>query len=672
MNETNSLHRFEVVAVSSLGVLLLYLQMMLAVGKQLPGLSILTRSNMLTYGSALAVFALVFLILTALQAVRGDLRLFAPHRQSLMFVPAQKNLFRGTVIVALVLWFHAEFLSKSREFAITDSVLYAAMQNIPFAVCYLLVCVALVAAVLWYAKSGRDVPTGLVWGVYLFTCASEFINKTFLNVFNYFDFSTVWPDLLYADLYHANAYRESIYNVYYGVPYTVETTGIYGHFGLFYAPFMHLFHGNPVALSLLTAATQVIAAVCCLYILHRITSKNWLRCITALAVAMPAVIWEHRNYWQGCPHRILFPLLILAFFVHAAKREKWTVMTHVTAYFLGLLAVIWNTETGIFCLIMISAVFIVRKWQTHSWREPHVWLYEIGLVAASALSFGGALLCVNLYNLACGGPFILREFFFPLFSNDYMDDTLSHSAPAGNYVWMYLLLVLAFLLLYCLFHTSLFCRTTDDCLMAPAAGVALIGLLNLSYYMNRAAYTNMSIVMHFFMLALCFLSDRFLPHWKQLFRGTAERIHVHAALLCAVCISMLVFCGVNTLGTVPKTYVTSGRWDTSELYDVADSIRESIPENTYAIGTGLTELYALNGWDTQAHFRDFPDLEVGGSAAFDAILEETLRHDSFLYYSGFFNEGAPLLNAILERDSRYELHAEGFLQRGTLYYFVRK
>lgn len=673
------------VSIIPLLSMLIFLQMALFLGERVDKLQVLGQHSIVLYGCAIILFCVLCLVgsIQMIRKNRGEEGKLS-DKESTLGISAQKYFFAIVIAIASALWFHAEFLVKKNEFAVGESILFEVLKYKPLLMLFCIFCVCMISFIICYSKKERDITIWLVWITYLFVCTSEFVNKSFFDLSNTLGFvnkslldwlksdslAGFWQKMLAADPYHGNAYRESIYNVYYNVPYTLETTGVYGHYGLFFKPFMHLFHGNPIALSVLLALAQVLAAICFIYVLHHICSKNWIRCLGALAMGMPAVIWEHRNYWQACPHRILFPLIILAFFTCVAQKDNWSITCHVIAYILGMFAFIWNTETGIFCLAAICIVFAVHYWQHNKWFSPRTWVYEGLLVLASLASAVGGILCVNFYNTACGGEWIWKEYFFPLFENSYMSEVLGYAPPAGNYSWFYILLVFAFLMLYCLNHTSFFCSSSGDKYVPIMTGVSVIGLLNLTYYMNRAAYGNLCITIHFVVLALCYISECFLPDWQQMFRKSCNRGQVYAGSICPLCISILTFCSIITFGVIPKTYATPGRFDTTQLIASAERIRESVPKDTFAIGSGLTELYAINGWDTHAHFRDLPDLMVGGYAALDAVYEETIQHDSFLYLPGFYNEGSVVLDRILA-EVPYQLIEEIPIEGGTAYYFAK-
>ena len=69
-----------------------------------------------------------------------------------------------------------------------------------------------------------------------------------------------------------------------GIPYEELTTGIYGHYGLFFLPPMKIFGAKAVVIQFLIALVGVVTDLAMLYCIHHLIKKNWVRLLMALVV----------------------------------------------------------------------------------------------------------------------------------------------------------------------------------------------------------------------------------------------------------------------------------------------------------------------------------------------------------------------------------------------------
>ncbi len=60
------------------------------------------------------------------------------------------------------------------------------------------------------------------------------------------------------------------------------------------------------------------------------------------------------------------------------------------------------------------------------------------------------------------------------------------------------------------------------------------------------------------------------------------------------------------------------------VIDDLSGVSESIPYNTYGVGTGISVIYHLLGWDNYEHVTDFSGLTVAGDDAIYLIVDEIL------------------------------------------------
>lgn len=133
-----------------------------------------------------------------------------------------------------------------------------------------------------------------------------------------------------------------------------------------------------------------------------------------MALVVPVIPFAYRrtNYWQLQPHRLVFPMLLAAYMLFCLRKKQ----SKKTARFWGgwllcMLAVLWSTESGLFCIIGWCAGCIVRWWQQEPWYARGQWKRYGALLLGAVLAVLGAIGLTNLYNLACGGAPIFKVFF---------------------------------------------------------------------------------------------------------------------------------------------------------------------------------------------------------------------------------------------------------------------
>ena len=264
----------------------------------------------------------------------------------------------------------------------------------------------------WLDRSGKDVPLAAAWVCYGVCVIFGFVAGLVMNIFH-------------ADIHHGVAYIESIYNVYHMVPYTRTTTGIYGHYGLLLAPLLHLFGDGNLAMMGMIAGLQALCVILSIYCVHNITDKNWMRILCVLASCVTVFTMRTKNYWQIQPHRVVFPLAVIAYVIHLAKTNSWNKKKILVGYGLCVLACLWNTESGLFCSAAFALAVIAHELQFSRWYAARMLgLYTMHICGILG-SMCAAILIVNGYNFLCGyRSLVLADFFFPLFVSDYMSGVL--------------------------------------------------------------------------------------------------------------------------------------------------------------------------------------------------------------------------------------------------------
>lgn len=475
--------------------------------------------------------------------------------------------------------------------------------------------VALGAWVLYDTYRGRDASLGFAYAMYFVAVLLVYFSFLYLHM---------------TDVYHGIAYTESIYNVSRGAPYTLITTGIYGHYGIFFGLILRIFGGNAVMMAHLIALSGALAAAACCYCVHCLTKRNTLRVIGVLSAVFTTVVLREHNYWQLQPHRVLFPLLIVAYLCYMAKGNKYGKKQIALGFVLSGVGIVWNTESGLFATVALVLGLMAHSWQTEKPFARAMWP-RYALLAGCALgSLVGAVLLVNVYNLCCGGPFIVKDFFFPFFEGEYMNGFLKIGPPYGVQVWILVLILFFSVLLYGVWHTRALRKEGGEGEpFAPVAvGLAVAALMQYSYYANRAAYFNLDICCQLAALCMVLMADRFLDDWRELRTRALSFGRVCTAVLSLFCVAVMTVLAVQTplaVGMMEKR-AQNGQWDVAALNEEAAQLAELVPEDCLLIGLGSSTLNLQLERGSKAYYRDISDLYVGGKAVEEQMAADALAH----------------------------------------------
>lgn len=487
-----------------------------------------------------------------------------------------------------------------------------------------------------------------------------------------------------SDRLHAHAYFNSIYNVCQGQPYSEHTTSIYGHYGILYKLPMKLLGGDFIDFILLNTLLGALCFFAVFLALHFTVKNNLLRILGAIAVTFPILSMRGGFYWQLWPHRILFMSLMFCLGAVCIRFQKQNAFTCVLGYLLALLSILWNTESGIFCVTAWAAFWILFRLCTTKWNWRNTIRTGILHIGAAILCFFGAYGIVNLYNLSCGGSAnSLREFLFPLLTSSYMDDLLRVDLPDYPSAYIPVLILLYLAVARGLSHMTCFTKKAPGSqkeLLLPCYCffIGVLSLGQISYFMNRAAYHNLDICHLPSVLLLCILAEQGMEIVKR-FRFR-KRMYFTAPQLfqgafTAVALSILLTLNTGTLiefghNMDIKTVFRSKQ----ELHDFAAHIAAHIPKDTYAFGIGAAEIYSILRWDTQCYTLDFSDLSIRPQVA-DQVIEDIRQKDLPAYLVGEntykkFKKFAADHNQWLEE--HYRLAQEFEFQGAEFGYYTKK
>lgn len=447
--------------------------------------------------------------------------------------------------------------------------------------------------------------------------ANDWVPVAGIYVFAVFSYAAICyvPNLLNGSghqIHHVTAVTQSIYNAAFSEPYTIRTTGMYGHYAIFFWPFLQLFGHKPqtiaVMLAMCGAISQTLLAA---ILLKTVRSKP----IVALALLASACVTANMEtaYLQTFPLRHLWPLAILLYTVCSVQKGGFGIRRLAVGYFLCCLGIVWNTDSGLVSTVAFSIFVWLWHWRTEKPYAPSIVKVYATTVLGMAAAVAGMMCIINLYNLLCGGPIILRACFFPLLGgNGYTQGLSTNLLDSGGIGWLLPILLFSVCVLLGLTVTTWMPVAAEEC-SDTRFYLVLFGMMGIGqsyYYFNRAA-AGTGCIKPYQILCMALLASLALPTvqkpvrgkpmWQGALKGTGLLM---AVAMCGLSLTALTG-GVPTLSSRLET----GTYSMETLLDVAAEVKEKVPQNTYALGYCTQEIYGQLGWNPGYHERDVSDIQ---------------------------------------------------------------
>ena len=576
--------------------------------------------NMLLYAGVLVLFVLTYLL--SMFATRN----WAVQAPAVLESPRFKKTLACLLFLLTSLFLIVMMFMETGQ-ASTASGRYA-WHTMPELLALLLFIVAFLIFLMLVASIGKvrfaDVDQW-IWLIFLLLACLIFWSMYTVNLFGRGEWT---------DWYHGYAYYNSVYNVLHGVPYSGEVTSIYGHYALFFLLPMKLLGGSMRAFILLQALLSAFASLLAFATLKMLVKNRLLQVLGAIAISFVLLGMRAGYYWQVWPHRILFPVILLFYVTLTLKKGKLNFLTGLIAYIICTLAIIWNTETG---LVLALSLAVLRI--SLAFADPKKGILARGVrilfqIGGVAVSFAGAYLLVNLYNLLCGGTRnTIREFLIPLTSSDYVTDILHLDLPLYPSAYMVELLLFAMGVVLGLAEWRCFHRKDAEVTVTWQNQLILFlsvsALGRLIYYMNRPAYHNLDCCHYSAVILLAYFAQYVMQSLgtKRLARlneGTFSEMS--RGMISFFCLAAVFFMAIGTVVQYGENnYLKEGYRDTDSLQTYLADFAAAVPENTFAFGMNVPLLYSYLHWDTGYYGMDYSDISViPGEAArtIEAIKNE--------------------------------------------------
>ena len=472
----------------------------------------------------------------------------------------------------------------------------------------------------------RHIKTIILWsetaafaGLWFFACLT-------MNTFSHFSFGRSY------NIYHSSAYIDSIYNTYYGAPFTGIEAELYGHYGLIFQPFLRILGANTrtiaLVLGLLGAGTVTLLCACII-----MTVKPFVLKLFGIAAVGIYGITAYSIYWQTFPHRMFFPALIIFLITLAAKRNSFT----KTFFFLGLiitsLALIWNTESGAVVMIVwsIYGAEAFRKEGSKNKLVPLLISLPVSIVSTLLITLG----TLNIYNLATGGDLIGPKGLVGFQGQGFVG-SISKELPGGNALYLHIFIALFICAVWSVGHIYVKGDCYDKAMFALATSVTGLGMS--IYFVNNPEGGSAVLNMYFMACAVIILSGA----------KFSFRLYDIAKLFLALYASMMLFfggaCGRPLVSQV-KSHKAAGAYEYSKFRSFTEDLEARIAPDTKGSGCGTSAVFFelgrdkggrdfhfdLNELDSPEHFIKFCDGndEIEGYEIIDVIHYEEV---AFNYY----------------------------------------
>lgn len=419
-------------------------------------------------------------------------------------------------------------------------------------------------------------------------------------------------------IHHVTAVTQSIYNAAFSEPYTIRTTGMYGHYAIFFWPFLHLFGHKSQTIALLLALCGVAAQTLLAAILLKTVRSRAVIALGLLASACVTANME-TSYLQTFPLRHIWPLAVILYTVSCVSKDKLGLRRMAVGYLLCCLAIVWNTDSGLVATVAFTLFIWLWNWRRQKPYARSMWKVYLQTVVGSAAAVAGMMVIVNLYNLLCGGPVILRACFYPLLGGEgYAQGLSANLLDSDGIAWLLPILLFSGCILLGLTVTS-WLPIAPDWKADSRFCLALFGVMGIgqSYYYFNRAIAGTGCIQPYQILCMTVLASLVLPATKKSLQGLAVW---QGALAGVGGLMTVALCGLSltaVTGAVPalSTRFEDGTYSMQSLLDVAAEVEAKVPQNTYALGDFTQEIYAQLGWDPGYHERDVSDIQCDIRAA---------------------------------------------------------
>lgn len=440
------------------------------------------------------------------------------------------------------------------------------------------------------------------------------------------------PNVYTADfnLYHNNAYYNSVFSALRGVPRSELNSSVYGYYGILVAPFMLILGGTTRAFYIVMGSFSFAALLGMDYVAYKLINNKIIRYLVVMAYVIVVTSMHWSVYLQLIPHRIIFPSLLTAYVVYIYTNNKQSLLYETLGYVICGLSIIWNFETGIVCLFAYCCYFGLAMLRRYRLTQLRLYLKILIRALLAVITFAGAFLFTGFVNICMGGYRLsIREFLFPMFNSSYMTGYLTVDYQHGVVAWLFVAGMAFMLILYGLSRTTLNPlyieerEQTERKLPEICVMIATLTLGMMAYYINRSAYGNLTIIYQMAVIMMGVIADQCVVRVQRREHRSAMFIGLYRGLSATV---IMVLCGLILTGAYNFSSCQEARnksryTDITLVKEGEKRIKEICKPDTRAMGLSIQGIYSDLGWDPYYYLIDFADLGVNPDS-FQYIQEE--------------------------------------------------
>lgn len=323
----------------------------------------------------------------------------------------------------------------------------------------------------------------------------------------------------FMEAYHFEFFVYPIFKLEQGLLPGVDFINIYGFYPYFYAILSLL---GPISTYKITFMTAIITAVswCCgIYYIYKITENKFFAFLLSL-VFMYFVSANWSYYLQFIPLRIIaFSILLFLATLYMQKQKNYLIFL---GFFVSVLAMVWNFETGLVNLIAWTAFVAYNLFSTYTVKDKKLYSSVIKIIIYALISLAIALLSFKFIPYIWGGKTAdLSNIFLP--QTLYLNSGFMVARISPMHPWFLPLLIYVTALILVL-QPVCKAEKTQDRELPLLVFLSIFGLGIYTYYQGRSFFENLMGVFFPALLILPVLIQKMLDKIKDLKTKETENI----------------------------------------------------------------------------------------------------------------------------------------------------
>ncbi len=605
----------------------------------------LCSKNMIVYAISLAIYGLTFLLLNVIDGLissrvlgvivnAGDI---PGEGCGVICKPTVQFFLTGLISVGGFIMFSQWGLVEQFK---EDGVANEDFYNFPTIV-YGIIMIIVFCWIYVLMKKNTDVKMDSLHLICALALLYTFLNHYCLNPF----VDRYTNDLTY-EMINKSSVTETIFNVWDGVPFSYQTTGIYGHYSLFFLPLKLFGKANEYILPIVLAGLACVVQLGANYIICSFSPKKWMAAILVLATG----IKFNFTYMAISPIRTIFPMITSVWLVCLFQKSKrLTIGNMLMALVLCTGGILWNLETGVASAFGVIAYAFVELVIFENYRKKQMILFVILLIPVSALL---SVLIVNVYNFFCGGVLVFSAFFYPHHSmtGENIMSIINDGIQIGNHMWTWIIVFYLGCVCWAIYDTADNRNENNTKCTAPLVmGISMTGLVSFTYYMHEAHWGNVAIIQQLSGSLSAIIISLLFPVMERKERNASiEKQFYRGMFILIIAIQTVLAIQVINEPCRIEARTEAGVYSLKEIRPEIKEISSRVSQDTYGVGQGISYIYYMLGWSNRAKYHDTSTLESMDPELRDVLKEEILQQDSFLIAEWDYYDSEYLLKEIVK------------------------